>query len=43
MQKVLKGIYKIDQEKQRITSKLIDFREAILSKSIELNIELDAA
>ena len=43
MQEVLEDIYKTDQEKQRIIGKLIDFREAIISKVIELNIELDAA
>ncbi len=35
--------YKTDQEKQRIIDKLIDFKDAIISKGIELNIELDAA
>jgi len=43
MQEVVEDIYKTDQEKQRIISKLIEFKEAIMSKSIELNIELDAA
>ena len=43
MQEVLEDIYKTDQEKQRIIEKLNDFKEAILSKGIELNIELEAA
>ena len=43
MQEVVEDIYKTDLEKQRIIDKLIDFKEAIISKSIELNIELKAA
>ena len=43
MQEVVEDIYKTDQEKQRIISKLIEFKEVIISKGIELNIELDAA
>jgi len=43
IQEVVEDIYKTDQEKQRIIDKLIDFKEAILSKGIELNIELEAA
>jgi len=43
MQEVVEDIYKTDQEKQRIIAKLIDFKEAIISKGIELNIELEAA
>ena len=43
IQEVVEDIYKTDQEKQRIIDKLIDFREAIISKGIELNIELEAA
>ena len=43
MQEVLEDIYKTDQEKQRIISKLIEFKEAIISKAIKLNIELEAA
>jgi len=43
MQEVVEDIYKTDQEKQRIISKLIEFKEAIISKGIELNIELRAA
>jgi len=43
MQEVVEDIYKTDQEKQRIISKLIEFKEAINSKGIELNIELEAA
>ena len=43
MQEVLEDIYKTDQEKQRIISKLIEVKEAIISKGIALNIELEAA
>ena len=43
MQEVIEDIYKIDQKKQIIISKLIEFKEAIISKGIELNIELEAA
>ena len=43
MQVVVEDIYKTDQEKQRIISKLIEFKEAIISKGIDLNIELEAA
>ena len=43
MQEVVEDIYKTDQEKEKINSKLIEFKEAIISKGIELNIELEAA
>jgi len=43
MQEVLDDIHITDPEKQRIISKLIEFKEAIISKGIELNIELEAA
>ena len=43
MQEVVEDIYKTDHEKQRIISKLIEFKEAIISRGIELNIELEAA
>ena len=43
MQEVVNDIHKTDPEKQRIISKLIEFKEAIISKGIELNIELEAA
>ena len=43
IQEVVEDIYKTEQEKQRIIYKLIDFKEAIISKGIELNIELEAA
>ncbi len=43
IQEVLEDMYKTDKEKQRIIDKLIDFKEAILSKGIELNIELETA
>jgi len=43
IQEVVEDLYKTEQEKQKIISKLIDFKEAIISKGIELNIELEAA
>ena len=43
MQEVVEDIYQTDQEKQRIISKLIEIKEAIISRGIELNIELEAA
>jgi len=43
MQEVLEDVYISDKEKQRITAKLIDFKDAIISKGMELNIELEAA
>ena len=43
MQEVSEDLYKTDHERQRIIDKLIDFKEAIISKSNELNIELEAA
>ncbi len=43
MQEVVEDIHKTDPEKQRIISILIEFKEAIISKGIELNIELEAA
>ena len=43
IQEVVEDLYKTDKEKQRIISNLIDFKEAIISKGIELNIELEVA
>ena len=43
IQEVVEDINKTEQEKQRIIDKLIDFKEAIISKGIELNIEIEAA
>ncbi len=43
MQEVVEDINKTNPEKQRIISKLFEFKEAIISKGIELNIELEAA
>ena len=43
IQEVLKVVYKTEQEKQKIIGKLIDFKEAIISKGIEMHIELEAA
>ena len=43
MQEVVEDSHKTDTEKQRIISKLIEFKEAIISKGIELNIELEVA
>ena len=40
IQEVVEDVYKTEQEKQKIIVKLIDFKEAIISKGIELNIEL---
>ena len=36
-------VYKTEHEKQKIICKLIDFNEEIISKGIELQIELEAA
>ena len=43
IQEVLEDVYKTEHEKQKIIGKLIDFKEAIISKGIELHIELEAA
>ena len=43
IQEVVEDVYISDKEKQRITAKLIDFKDAIISKGMELNIELEAA
>ena len=43
IQEVVEDIYKTEQEKQKIIGKLIDFKEAIILKGIELHIELEAA
>ena len=43
MQEVVEDIYKTNIEKQRIIYELIEFKEAIISKGIELNIELERA
>ena len=43
IQEVVEDVCKTEQEKQKIIEKLIDFKEAIISKGIELNIELEAA
>ena len=43
IQEVVEDVNTTEQEKQRIISKLIEFKEAIISKGIELNIELEAA
>ena len=43
IQEVVEDVYNTEQEKQKIIGKLIDFKEAIISKGIELNIELEAA
>ena len=37
MQEVVEDHYKTEQEKQKIIGKLIDFKEAIISKGIELH------
>ena len=43
IQEVVEDFYKTEQEKQKIIGKLIDFKKAIISKGIELHIELEAA
>ena len=43
MLEVEEDMLKTDLEKKRIIDKLINFKEAIISKSINLNIELYAA
>ena len=43
IQEVVEDIHKTEKEKQRIIDKLIDFKEAIISKGVELNIEIEAA
>ena len=43
MQEVVEDIYKNENEKQRIICKLIELKKTIISKGIELNIELEAA
>ena len=43
MQEVVEDINKTNPEKQRIISQLFEFKEAIISKGIELHIELEAA
>ena len=43
MQEVVEDINKTNSGKQRIISQLFEFKEAIISKGIELNIELEAA
>ena len=43
IQEVVEDVYKTEQEKQKIIGKLIYFKEEIISKGIELNIELRAA
>ena len=43
MQEVVEDINKTNPEKQTIISQLFEFKEAIISKGIELNIELEAA
>ena len=42
MQEVVDDIHITDPEKQRIITKLIEFKEAIISTGIQLNIELEA-
>ena len=43
IEEVLEDVYKTEQEKQKIIGKQIDFKEAKISKGIELHIELEAA
>ena len=43
IQEVLEDVYKTEKEKQKIIDRLIDFKKAIISKGVELHIELEAA
>ena len=43
IQEVVEDSYKTEHEKQKIIGKLIDFKEAIISKGIELHILLEAS
>ena len=43
IQEVVEDVYITDKEKQRIIAKLTDFKDAIILKGMELNIELEAA
>ena len=43
IQEVVEDVYKTEQEKQKIIGKLIDFKEVIILKGIELHSELEAA
>jgi len=43
MQEVVEDVCITEQEKQKIICKLIDFKEAIILKGNELNIELEVA
>ncbi len=43
IQEVIEDVGISDQEKQRMIAKLIDFKDSIISKGMELNIELEAA
>ena len=42
IQEVAEGIYESDQAKQRMLATLYDFKKNIITKSIELNIDLGA-
>ena len=43
IQEVIEDVGISDREKQRMIAKLIDFKDSIISKGMELNIELEAA
>ena len=43
IQEVVEDVGISDHEKQRMIAKLIDFKDSIISKGMELNIELEAA
>ena len=43
MQEVIEDVYISDQDKHKIIAKLTDFKKTLISKGIELNIELEAA
>ena len=43
IQEVVEDVNKTEQEKQKIIGIMIDFKEALVLKGIELHIELEAA
>ena len=43
IQEVLEDVYISDQDKNKIIAKLIDYKAALISKGLSLNIELEAA
>ena len=43
IQEIIEDVYISDHEKQKKIAKLIDFKEALICKGVELNIELKTA